>query len=230
MMAVRAELPDGSIPLSEPTMSSTDHLDRSPRLDVPPVGLATFSTSATEAAVEARLVGEPTCPMWQATSHSRATAWLRLSVRQDRPIPLPRSECGHSHDPHALTTVEKETSESFLSTETFDPRLTRTGARLGTGAYMAPEQFRDPRSVDVRADIYAFGVVLFEMITGGLPFKGRSTRCLEPPAFPAQAPFDRPSVLHAMRSSPSASTRSSSAASRKTRPTGTIRSPSCAMH
>ena len=39
---------------------------------------------------------------------------------------------------------------------------------------MAPEQFRDPRSVDVRADLYAFGVVLFEMITGGLPFKGRS--------------------------------------------------------
>jgi serine/threonine-protein kinase len=39
---------------------------------------------------------------------------------------------------------------------------------------MAPEQFRDPRSVDVRADIYAFGVVLFEMITGSLPFDGRS--------------------------------------------------------
>jgi serine/threonine protein kinase len=39
---------------------------------------------------------------------------------------------------------------------------------------MAPEQFRDPRSVDVRADIYAFGVVLFEMITGTLPFNGRS--------------------------------------------------------
>lgn len=39
---------------------------------------------------------------------------------------------------------------------------------------MAPEQFRDPRSVDVRADLYAFGVVLFEMITGGLPFTGQS--------------------------------------------------------
>ena len=43
---------------------------------------------------------------------------------------------------------------------------------------MAPEQFRDPRSVDVRADLYAFGVVLFEMITGGLPFKGRSMDAL----------------------------------------------------
>ena len=56
--------------------------------------------------------------------------------------------------------------------------MTRTGARLGTGAYMAPEQFRDPRSVDVRADVYAFGVVLFEMITGELPFNGRSIEAL----------------------------------------------------
>ncbi len=56
-----------------------------------------------------------------------------------------------------------------------DPsRLTRSGARLGTGPYMAPEQFRDPRSVDVRADIYSFGIVLYEMIAGKLPFKARS--------------------------------------------------------
>ena len=44
---------------------------------------------------------------------------------------------------------------------------------------MAPEQFRDPKSVDVRADIYSFGIVLFEMITGQLPFKGRSMEILD---------------------------------------------------
>ena len=78
----------------------------------------------------------------------------------------------------SASTVDRETTEYVSPRETFDPRLTRTGARLGTGAYMAPEQSRDPRSVDVRADIYAFGVVLFEMITGSLPFNGRSVDAL----------------------------------------------------
>lgn len=47
--------------------------------------------------------------------------------------------------------------------------LTRSGAALGTAAYMAPEQIEKPATVDHRADIYSLGVVLYELLTGELP-------------------------------------------------------------
>lgn len=51
------------------------------------------------------------------------------------------------------------------------PEWSLTGSRqvMGTPHYMAPEQFETPRSVDHRADIYALGVVFYEMLTGELP-------------------------------------------------------------
>lgn len=66
-----------------------------------------------------------------------------------------------------------------VSEEEANQDLTKVGVTLGTPSYMAPEQFKNSKNVDKRADIYSVGVMLYEMVTGKKPYpSGLSPECI----------------------------------------------------
>ncbi len=76
-----------------------------------------------------------------------------------------------------------------------DARLTRARDILGTPSYMAPESFIDASKVDARADVWAIGVILYEMVAGVVPFGAKARNLLgvmteiatkDPPSLEAQ--------------------------------------------
>ncbi|MCU1292337.1 MAG: hypothetical protein JWP08_1187, partial [Bryobacterales bacterium] len=76
---------------------------------------------------------------------------------------------------HALVTdfgVSKALSSATSETATDNSSLTSLGIALGTPAYMAPEQAAADPMVDARADIYALGIVGYELLSGRTPFAG----------------------------------------------------------
>jgi len=78
-----------------------------------------------------------------------------------------------------------------------DASRTQVGAAIGTPAYMSPEQVQGLEDIDARADIYAFGAMIYELFTGVQPWRGESivavaaARLMQPPPDPC---VKRPSL------------------------------------
>jgi serine/threonine-protein kinase len=83
--------------------------------------------------------------------------------------------CVRGSDGRQLIKVLDFGVSKFPETEgTTEARLTKTSQVVGTLLYASPEQLKASRDVDVRTDIWALGVILFELLTGTTPFEGSS--------------------------------------------------------
>ncbi len=122
--------------------------------------LATRRPTPTEALEMARQACE-------ALAYAHARGIIHRDVKPENLL-VDRSGCVKVADFGLARIVGAETSSRGL---------TRSAVVMGTYDYMAPEQRESARDVDARADLYSLGVVMYEMLTGGLPL-GR----FEPPS------------------------------------------------
>jgi serine/threonine protein kinase len=104
-------------------------------------------------------------------ANALSAAHERGIVHRDlKPDNLFLSTDGAARTPITIKILDFGIAKLVSSNNEGNQHKTRTGSMLGTPAYMSPEQARDASSIDDRADIYALGCILFEMVAGRPPF------------------------------------------------------------
>ncbi len=125
-------------------------------------------------------------------SHSLA-AYLHNGVRMAprTALKLMQAICSGMHAAHQVHVIHRDLKpgnilvnrDGLLKVVDFglaaaalqeESRVTKSGAMVGTPAYMSPEQIRGEK-LDVRTDIYGLGIIMYEMFTGRLPYIGKDT-------------------------------------------------------
>jgi serine/threonine protein kinase len=106
-------------------------------------------------------------PLLRGVAAAHARGVIHRDLKPDN-VFLCEGPDGEPREPKVLDFGIAKLRTSQLEQE----HLTGSGSAIGTPAYMSPEQLADARGVDERTDIYAAGVIMFEALTGRLPFSG----------------------------------------------------------
>jgi serine/threonine protein kinase len=166
------------------------------------------------------------CPASRAMAVRPLTEYCRVhNCGIEERLKLFRAVCEAAHYAHEHTVVHRDLKPSnilvkpdgsvrlldFGIAKQFDPKETsvdQTGIRAMTPAYAAPEQIRGDR-VGVPTDVYALGVILYELLAGRLPFDLSHKTAAETEAIITTEEPAKPSTVARQNAAPSDRTRAS---------------------
>jgi serine/threonine-protein kinase len=127
----------------------------------------TLTAAFKRGGLEAQQIIQLLIPAMRGVAAAHKTGVVHRDLKPDN-VFLCRDADGSYREPKVL---DFGISKVSASEGQLNPRLTRTGAVMGTPYYMSPEQIRGSAEVDRRTDVYAFGVILYEALTGRVPFE-----------------------------------------------------------